>query len=123
MYVELKTGFDDNGPASISRVRFSKTGQTLYYRDRQLQRVRGVLGNHCDVASGEEFWVSGVKNDGADRHWAGSGNVEIDEDVRAEYLSMRAGELRLEIRGEPERGSTDRRHAGRRRSRMDNRSN
>jgi hypothetical protein len=29
-YVELKTGFDGNGPASISWVFFSKTGRTVY---------------------------------------------------------------------------------------------
>ena len=41
--------------------------------------------DHVDVETGEEFWVSGVKKDGTDRHWAGSGAVEIDDDVRAEY--------------------------------------
>jgi hypothetical protein len=44
MYVELKTGFNDDGPAWIGRVRFSKTGRTLYYRGRRLQSLKGSGG-------------------------------------------------------------------------------
>jgi len=39
MYIELKThrgGHDDNGPAWISRVTFSHTGKTIYWRGRTL---------------------------------------------------------------------------------------
>lgn len=86
-YVELKTGFNDDGPASISWVTFSKTGRTVYYRDRALQRIiRGGIGsNHRDTETGEEYWISGVKQDGEDRHWAGKGPVIVDEDAREEY--------------------------------------
>jgi hypothetical protein len=41
MYVELKTGHNDNGPAWIGRVGFSKTGQTIYYREKSLRRIHG----------------------------------------------------------------------------------
>ncbi len=34
MYVELKSGYGDNGPAWIGRVTFSNTRRTLYYRGR-----------------------------------------------------------------------------------------
>lgn len=90
MYVELKTGFSDDGPAWIGRVRFSKTGRTIYYRGRTLQRKGwgGGPGNHVDVDTGEEFWVSGVKKDGSDRHWAGRGPVHVDDDVRDEYEQL-----------------------------------
>jgi hypothetical protein len=86
-YVELKTGFSDDGPASISWVTFSKTGRTIHYRNRTLQRIiRGGNGsNHRDVDTGEKFWVSGVKKSGQDRHWAGKGEVLVDEDAREEY--------------------------------------
>jgi hypothetical protein len=86
-YVELKTGFTDDGPASISWVTFSKTGRTIYYRDHTLQRIiRGGVGsNHRDVETGEEYWISGVKKDGQDRHWAGKGEVTVDDDAREEY--------------------------------------
>ncbi len=66
MYVELKDG-GDSGPAWIGRVRFSKTGRTLSYRGHTLQRARCIAGgNHVDQATGEEYWVSGVKKDGTD---------------------------------------------------------
>ncbi len=88
MYIELKTGHNHNGPAWVGRVKFSKTGNTIYYRDLTLRKSRGVSGNYVDVATGDEYWVSGVKKNGQDRHWAGSGPVEIDPDVRDEYSQM-----------------------------------
>jgi len=33
----------------------------------------------------EEFWISGVKKNGQDRHWAGSGLVGVDPDAAAQY--------------------------------------
>ena len=93
MYIELKSGYADNGPARIGRVSFSKTGTTLYYGGKWLQRAkgRGISGNYFDVDSGEEYWISGVKKDRSDRRWAGSGAVEIDDDAREEYLAILRG--------------------------------
>lgn len=88
MYVELKSGHGDSGPAWIGRVSFSKTGRSVYYRGKTFARGQGVSGNHFDVETGEEYWISGVKRDGTDRHWAGAGPVHIDDDVREEYLAM-----------------------------------
>ena len=90
MYVELKSDLDDSGRAWIGRVRLSKTGQTVYYRGLTLARARrkGAAGNHVDIATGDEYWVSGVKKDGTDRHWAGHGPVHVDSDVLDEYLEM-----------------------------------
>ena len=90
MYIELTTGYDNNGPARIGRVSFSKTGKTLYYGDKVFERIKrgGVQGNHRDVETGEEYWISGIKKNREDRHWAGGGPVEIDDDVREEYLRM-----------------------------------
>jgi len=98
MYVELKTGFSDNGPAWIGKVRFSKTGRTAYYRGRNLRRVHGVSGNYLDVQTGDEFWISGVKRDGTDRHWAGAGPVEIDGEVRDEYLKLVDAKVAAKLR-------------------------
>ena len=47
------------------------------------------------METGDEYWVSGPKSNGRDRHWAGSGPVEIDVDARQEYWT--------EIRKQPER--------------------
>src|SRR5690348_14606286 len=89
MYVELKSGHRDNGPAWIGRVTFSKSGRSIFHRGRELVRIKGgVSGNYMDVQTGEEFWVSGVKRNGSNRHSAGSGSIQIDEDVRAEYEAL-----------------------------------
>ena len=90
MYVELKSGFGDSGPASIGWVDFSKTGRSIYYRGRRLKRLKGggVSGNFVDVETGDEYWVSGVKKNGQDRHWAGSGAVDVDLDAHTEYRRL-----------------------------------
>jgi hypothetical protein len=87
MYLELKSGYSDDGPAFIGWVRFSKTGLTVYYRDLVLRRIRGggARGNHVDVNTGDEWWISGVKQNREDRHWAGRGEVSIDADAAAAY--------------------------------------
>lgn len=93
MYIEEKSN-GLTGPARIGRVRFSKTGKSVYYRGRTFQSLkgRGFKANYFDVATGEEFWISGCKKRGGDRLYGGS--VTIDEDVREEYW--------VEIRGIPE---------------------
>jgi lactam utilization protein B len=39
------------------------------------QRRAESGGNYVDMETGESFWVSGVKKNGEDRRWAGSGKV------------------------------------------------
>jgi len=90
-YVELKTGHADNGPAWIGYVTPSKTGRTLYFNGRGLMKLKGQRrgasgGNYIDLESGESFWVSGVKKNGEDRHWAGSGKVLIEAAAVSDYL-------------------------------------
>ena len=94
MYIEYK-GDGITGPARIGRVTFSKSGKSLYYQGRRFQTLagQGFKANYFDVATGEEYWISGCKKDGSDRLY--SGVTEIDEDVAEEYWT--------EIRGEPER--------------------
>jgi hypothetical protein len=96
MYIELKSGYGDSGPARIGRVTFSKTGTSVYYKGKRFQRLRGrgVSGNYYDTETGEEYWISGVKKDRSDRHWAGSGKVIVDGDVRKEYEAFLRGDER-----------------------------
>ena len=98
MYIELKTGFQDNGPSWIAKVKFSKSGQTVYFNGNALKRNhgRGISGNHYDLETGDEYWISGVKKDGNDRHWAGSGKIKIDSIVVDEYLHL-TGEDELDM--------------------------
>jgi hypothetical protein len=88
MYIELKSsggGHTDNGPAWSGRVELSKTGRTIYYRGRRLQRANCICGNFIDLDNGDEFWVSGPKKNGQDRYpWART-PIQIDQDVREEY--------------------------------------
>lgn len=90
MYIELKSGYSDNGPARIGRVTFSKSYRTIYYKGKTFQRIKGggVSGNYYDIETGEEYWISGVKKNAQDRHWAGVGSIEIDDDVREEYSKI-----------------------------------
>ena len=85
MYIERASSTNHDDSARIGRVSFSKTGRTVYYRGKSLRKSAGVIGNHIDVDNGEEYWVSGPKKNGQDRHWAGKGVVNIDADVVDEY--------------------------------------
>ena len=88
MYIERKAG-TLTGPARIGRVTFSKTGRTLYYRGQQFQSLKGAgfKSNYYDVSTGDDYWISGPRKDGADRLYGERVPIEIDEDVRIEYWS------------------------------------
>ena len=96
MYIECKAG-GLTGPARIGRVAFSKTGKTLYYGGRTFQSLKGhgFKANFYDIQSGEHYWISGPRKDGADRLYGERIPVEVDADVRLEYWR--------DIRGLPER--------------------
>lgn len=85
-YIELKTGYYDDGPAWIARVKLSKSGRTIYFNGRALNQDSSGTGNFVDLETGESFWVSGVKRDGRDRHWAGSGKILVEAVALNEYL-------------------------------------
>ena len=96
MYIEDKSeGL--SGPARIGRVAFSKSGRTLHYAGRSFRSLKGAgfKANYYDVETGEEFWISGPRRDGADRLHGERKPVEIDEDVRREYW--------IHFRGRPDR--------------------
>lgn len=87
MYIEDKSD-GLNGPASIGRVTFSKTGQSVHYDGRTFQRLKGggFKANYIDEATGDHFWISGPRKDGQDRLYPTSTMpIEIDADVEAEY--------------------------------------
>ncbi len=87
MYVELKTGYNDNGPAWIGMAYFSKTGKTVYFNGLTfLKGERHSAGNHLEYFTGDSYWISGIKKNGEDRHWAGKGKIKIDTDAVEEYL-------------------------------------
>lgn len=90
-YIELKSGFGDSGPAWIGIVEFSKSGRTVYFNGKALKNTNAMGiegGNHYDIETREEYWVSGIKKNGTDRHWAGGGKIMIDRNVVDQYLSL-----------------------------------
>lgn len=82
MYIEQKTdgstSLQDRGPAEIGEVTFSRSYKTIRYKERTYERIKGggVFGNYLCIEDGNEYWISGVKKDGKNRHWAGGGAVE-----------------------------------------------
>lgn len=86
MYVESKAeGLV--GPARIGRVTFTKTGKTLKYQGRSFRSLKGTgyKANYYDINTGEHFWISGPKRNGADSLYATNIRTPIDEDARVEY--------------------------------------
>ncbi|CAH1678394.1 1-deoxy-D-xylulose-5-phosphate synthase [Hyphomicrobiales bacterium] len=87
MYIENKAeGL--NGPARVGRVTLSKSGQSLRYGEQEFQRLggRGFKANYFDTETGDHYWISGPRKDGADRLYPNSTMpVEIDADVAEEY--------------------------------------
>lgn len=90
MYVENKNGLIDGYSAHIGWVTFSKTGNTVYYRNLVLNKVKGggVRGNFAEATTGDEFWISGVKRRGSNTHWAESVKIHVDEDAKDEYKAL-----------------------------------
>lgn len=87
-YLELKSGYDHNGPAWIAKVRPSKTGKTIYFNNKALKKLKraSARGNYYDLETGEYYWISGGKKNGEDRHWAGAGVIFVEQGVVATYL-------------------------------------
>jgi len=87
MYIENKDDKIDGVKARIGWVEFSKTGKSVYYRGKTLSKIRGggIRENFIDLNSGEEYWISGVKKEGSNAHWAESVNIHIDSNPLEEY--------------------------------------
>lgn len=87
-YVEHCAGY--TGLACIGYVETSKSGRMVYFNGRGLARAArgGISGNHYDAITGDEYWVSGVKKRGTNRHWAGSGRILIESAAVNEYLAL-----------------------------------
>jgi hypothetical protein len=96
MYIEYK-GDGVTGSARIGRVKFSKTGRTVYYGGKTFQSLKGAgfKSNYYDLDTGEHYWISGPKRAGGDTLYSSGTPIEIDDDVREEYWR--------DIRKQPER--------------------
>lgn len=85
-YIELKSGYSDNGPAWIGMVEYSKSGKTVYFNG---QAFKGNGHGSCmDIEKRGIYWITGIKKNGQNRHWAGGGKIMIDRKVVNEYLKL-----------------------------------
>lgn len=96
MYIELKTGYSDDGPAWIGYVKTSKSKKTIYFNDHAFQKNIGDYSNYIDIENGDEYWISGLKKGESNRHWDGHGKIIIDRRAVAEYLLL-IGEKELPL--------------------------
>ncbi len=95
MYVECKAG-GLVGAGRIGRVRFSKTGRTLYYDGKTFQSLKGsgFKANFYDVETGEDYWISGPHKDGGDRLYGERLPIVVDDDVNEEYWTQIRGQAK-----------------------------
>ena len=96
MYIELKTGYSDDGPAWIGYVKTSKSKKTIYFNDHAFQKNIGNYANYIDIENGDKYWISGLKKEESNRHWAGHGKIMVDRRAVNEYLSL-IGEKELPL--------------------------
>lgn len=89
-YLELKSGFSDNGNAWIGLVSFSKSGKTIYFDGKAFQSLNGmgISGNYFELESGNEYWISGIKKNMSDRHQFGSGKILVEKRILSDYLQI-----------------------------------
>ena len=86
-YIEQMTGTNHDGPAWIGYIKKSKTGRTIYFNNKAYHKIGP--GTYVDIETHEKYWISRVKLNGEDRHWAGHGKILIDRKALNEYLRIR----------------------------------
>ena len=86
-YIEKTTGTNHDGDAWIGYITKSKTGKTVYFNNKAFHK--SGLGYYHDIETGEGYWISRIKKNGEDRHWAGHGIIMIDKKAVREYMKFR----------------------------------
>ena len=100
-YIELKGAeHTDADEAWIARVWPSGSGKTIYFNGMALKRAKGIDSNHNDLATGDRYWVSGIKKRGTNRHWGGS--IFIEESLLPWYHEHTGGKCPAEIVPRPD---------------------
>lgn len=87
MYIEDKSaGLSASG--RIGRVTYSKSGASLTYAGRTFRSLKGAgfKANFYDVETGDQFWISGPRRDGADGLYGRiTQPADVDNDVAEAY--------------------------------------
>jgi len=81
-YIEHKPAeHTDRATAWIARVWPSSSGKTLYFNEMALRRGSGGDSNHYDIVSGRNYWITGVKKRGSNRHWGRNSPIQIEQSL------------------------------------------
>ena len=99
MWIEYK-GDGIVGPARIGWVNVRDKGKRLDYRNQSFrsQRGHGFKSNYYDIKTGDQYWISGCRKDGANALY--NTDVQVDDDALEEYW--------VNIRKDPKKKSTKR---------------
>lgn len=90
VFIELKTGFANNGPAYIGYAARSKSGRTIFFNGKAFRKsTQCISGNYFDIESEEHYWISGVKKTGTDRLHGANGPTYVDRQALAELLDRK----------------------------------
>ncbi len=86
MYIEYKGG-ELTGDARIGRVKFSKSMKSIHDNGKTFETLKGsgFKANYFDIGTGEHYWISGCRKDGADRLYGERLPIHIDQDIQEEY--------------------------------------
>jgi hypothetical protein len=75
-------------------VTFSKSGKSLSYGGKTFHGLggQGYKANFYEEESGDRYWISGPRQDGADGLYGRlTVDADVDEDVRDEYWRVIRG--------------------------------
>lgn len=86
MYIEYK-GEELTGDARICQVKFSKSMKSIHNDGKTFETLKGqgFKANFFDIETGEHYWISGCRKDGADRLYGERLPIYIDQDIQEEY--------------------------------------
>ena len=86
MYIEKGTGYNHDGPAWIGYVDFSRTGRKAYFNGQAFSCSKRF--GRC-AETGDQYWLSGVKKRGMNRHVFGHGKILVSRDALADFLALK----------------------------------
>ena len=66
------------------------------FNNNAFQKNIGNYANYIDIENGNKYWISGLKKEESNRHWAGHGKIMIDRRAVNEYLFL-IGEKELPL--------------------------
>jgi hypothetical protein len=52
------------------------TGRTVYFKGKSFRRLKVGPAELHMRRTGDQYWISGVKKRGTNRHWAGGGPIK-----------------------------------------------